>query len=85
MSNSIALASIQAGDGIAVVPVDVATPSVPIYNGLYIGVGGDVAVKGRGGVAVVFKNVPAGTILPITVTAVMNTNTTATNIVGFVA
>lgn len=54
------------------------------YSGLYIGGAGDVAVKGISGTAVTFVNVPAGTILPIVVNRVMSTNTTATNIVGFV-
>ena len=54
------------------------------YSGLYIGVTGDVAIKGIGGVAVTFKAVPAGTILPIGVNRVMATNTTATNILGLI-
>ena len=54
------------------------------YSGLYIGVTGDVAIKGIGGVAVTFKAVPAGTILPIVVNRVMATNTTATNILGLI-
>jgi hypothetical protein len=70
-----------ASDALAVTPSDTAENNC---HGLYIGVGGDVAVKGVGGTAVTFKNVPAGTILPILVTKVMATNTTATNILGFV-
>lgn len=54
------------------------------FSGLYIGVTGDVAVKGLGGVSAVFKGVPAGTILPIVVKRVMATGTTATNILGLI-
>lgn len=70
-----------ASDAVAVVPSD----SVQVgYSGLYIGVAGDVAVKGVSGTACTFTAVPAGTILPIVVNRVMSTGTTATNIVGFV-
>jgi hypothetical protein len=50
---------------------------------LYIGGAGDVSVKGpQMGAAVVFKAVPAGMILPVEVTSVMSTGTTATDIVA---
>jgi hypothetical protein len=72
-------------DCAAVTPSDTADNS---FVGLYVGGAGDVAVKseagGSGGAAVVFKAVPAGTILPIRTCRVMNTNTTATNITGFI-
>lgn len=49
---------------------------------LYIGVSGDVAVVTRGrSTSVVFKSVPIG-ILPVQVTKVLATGTTATNILG---
>ncbi len=49
---------------------------------LYIGVSGNVAVIPRGSAtAVTFLSVPIG-ILPVQVTKVMSTNTTATNIVA---
>ncbi len=52
---------------------------------LYIGGAGDVAVIPRGrSTAVTFVGVAAGTILPVQVSRVMSTNTTATNIVGLV-
>ncbi|HJR55352.1 MAG TPA: hypothetical protein VJ798_02140 [Rhizomicrobium sp.] len=70
-----------ASDAVAVTPSDTAENNC---HGLYIGTGGDVAVKGIGGVAVTFRNVPAGTILPILVNRVMAANTTAANILGFV-
>lgn len=49
---------------------------------LYIGVTGDVAViMADGGSAVTFTAVPVG-LLPVQVTKVMSTNTTATNIMA---
>ena len=49
---------------------------------LYIGVSGDVAVVTRGrSTSVIFKSVPIG-ILPVEVTKVLQTGTTATNILG---
>lgn len=49
---------------------------------LYIGVSGDVAVVTRGrSTSVVFKSVPVG-VLPVQVTKVLATGTTATNILG---
>lgn len=56
--------------------------------GIYVGTGGDVAVmpadqEGKTSpAAVTFKNVPAGTVLPIQVVKVMSTNTTASDMVG---
>lgn len=49
---------------------------------LYIGTAGDLAVTGTDGVTVVFKNVPAGTLLQIHAVTVNSTNTTASNIVA---
>jgi hypothetical protein len=54
------------------------------YFGIYVGTGGDVAVKtNQGATAVTFKNVPTGTIIPLRIVQVMSTNTTASDIVGF--
>ena len=51
--------------------------------GLYVGVTGDVtAVPSGGGAAVLFKAVPAGAILPISVIRVNATGTTASQIVA---
>lgn len=53
------------------------------YKALYVGGAGDVAVTTLGDSAnVTFKSVPAGTILPIGCVLVLQTGTTATNIVG---
>lgn len=50
---------------------------------VWVGGVGDLAVLMNGDtVAVTLAAVPAGTMLPISVTKVMSTNTSATNIVG---
>lgn len=52
---------------------------------VYVGVAGDVAVVPAAsptGDPVVFKNVPAGSVLPCQVVKVMSTNTTATDLVA---
>lgn len=52
-------------------------------RGLYIGGTGDVAVLFTdGGIAVTFASVPTGTILPVQVTKVLSTGTTATSILA---
>tara|TARA_R100000773_G_C4203633_1_gene105207 strand:- start:660 stop:905 length:246 start_codon:yes stop_codon:yes gene_type:complete len=52
-------------------------------SALYVGVGGDVVVTmANSATDVTFKNVPSGTFLPIAVTHVKSTNTTATNILA---
>ena len=61
---------------------------------LYVGVAGDVSVvmqgvRGSDGVeppttadAITFKNVPAGSILPVIIDFVASTNTTATDLIA---
>ena len=54
-----------------------------VARGVYVGVGGDIAVMGeKDSAAVTFKNCATGSILPIRVKRVMSTNTTATNLVS---
>lgn len=53
-----------------------------VSRGLYVGTSGDVAVTMYGGGNVTFANVPAGTILPVRVTVVLNSGTTASDIVA---
>jgi hypothetical protein len=48
---------------------------------IYVGGAGNVSVVTEGGDTVTFSNVPAGFILPLRVTKVRSTSTTATNIV----
>lgn len=52
---------------------------------LWVGGAGDVAVIALNDtVAVTIASVPAGTLLPIAVTKVMSTNTSASSIVGII-
>lgn len=61
----------------AVTPSD----STIIYSrGIWVGTGGNLAVTMYGGTTVTFANVPAGTLLPIKVSKVMLTGTTASDI-----
>jgi len=70
----------SADAAIAVTPND--STVLATTRGLYVGVSGDVAVVTKGhGTSVVFKNVPAG-ILPVRVTKVLSTGTTATDILA---
>lgn len=61
------------------------TPSDTVlqaYSGIYIGGAGNLAVVMESGDTVTFTAPPVGTILPIRVTKVMATNTTATLLIG---
>lgn len=49
---------------------------------LFIGTGGNIQVTMVGGQTVVFRNIAAGTFLPIQVKRVWATNTTASNIIA---
>lgn len=60
---------------LAVTPDD--TKMLPSNIGLYVGAGGDVAVVGTNGAPGLFKSVPAGTILPISIARLITTGTTA--------
>lgn len=69
-----------------VTPSDTALLS---YNGiprrtkaLYVGTAGNLAVKNDLGNAITLTAVPAGSVLPLAVTVVMSTNTTASTIVA---
>jgi hypothetical protein len=54
-----------------------------VSRALYVGVGGDVAVRMCGGAVVTLANVPSGTLLPIRIDRVLATGTTAGSLVGF--
>ena len=61
------------------------TPSDTVlqaYTGIYVGGAGNVAVTMESGDVVTFTAPPVGSILPIRVTKVMSTNTTATPLIG---
>lgn len=73
---------LESSAAVAVVPSDAVDLAVP-SRALYVGGAGDVtAIMTRGGNTVVFKAVPVGTTLPVSVSRVMVTGTTATNIVA---
>lgn len=73
-----------AAHAVAVSPSD--STALPfVSRGIYVGGTGNLAVVMQGDTtttAVTFASVQAGSLLPIRVTYVMNTNTTATNIVA---
>jgi hypothetical protein len=59
------------------------TTDIETCRALYIGATGDVSVETADpGVTLVFKNAQAGSILPVQVTRVNATGTTATNIIA---
>lgn len=71
-----------AHNGVAVTPSD-STPLPAGVRALWVGGAGDVAVVFvQGTAAVTLKAVDAGECLPVQVTKVMLTNTTATDIVA---
>lgn len=51
-------------------------------RGVWIGTGGDVAlILIDDSIALTYKNVPSGTLLPMSVKKVMSTNTTASDMI----
>ena len=71
----------QATDAAAVTPADADLPRLPSV-GLYVGVGGNIAVQTLDGTTVTFANVPDGAFLPLVVNQVLSTGTTATTILA---
>lgn len=67
-------------DAQAVTPSD---STVVSFFGFYVGVTGDVTVITAAGTTVTFTAVPAGQIIPLAVSKVKFTGTTAEDIVGF--
>lgn len=70
-----------ADNAAAVTPSDT-TDLTFISRALYVGTGGNIVVTMMGGGDVTFSNIPDGTILPIRVSRVKSTSTTASNIVN---
>jgi len=65
----------------AIVPSDGA--DLPeVTRALYVGGGGDVALRMVGGELVTFANLQAGALIPLRVVRVLATGTTATALVG---
>ena len=65
----------------AIVPSDGADLA-ELTRALYVGGGGDVALRMAGGEFVTLANLPAGTLIPLRVARVLASGTTATALVG---
>ena len=69
-------------DCFAITPSDV-TEYSKCLRGIYVGIGGDIAVVTQPGRdPVIFKNVGDGSSLNVNIYKIMNTDTTATDLVG---
>lgn len=66
----------------AIVPHDTNLLASGRTDAIYVGGAGNVSVKNVDGTVVTFIGVPVGTVLPIKVTVVRSTLTTATNLVA---
>ena len=74
-------ATVSAHSALAVTPSD--STVLPTTRGLWVGVAGNVAVvMSDDQNSITFVGVPAGSILPIQVTKVLATGTTATDIIA---
>ena len=70
--------------GFAITPSDDADLTVAT-RGIYVGGGGDITVDFvDSGTSIVLASVVAGTVLPIRVSRVYSTGTSATNLVGLI-
>lgn len=68
---------------VPIAPADATPIAAGPFCALYVGVAGDVQLCPRNSVTpVIFKAVPAGTVLRVAFQGVDATNTTATNMVG---
>ena len=73
--------SSPASSGTAIQPSD-ETPLPETSRALYIGAGGSLRVRMLSGESLDFEGVPAGALLPVRVTHVFATGTTARNLVA---
>ena len=80
-SNQTAIVSDPSSLYVAITPSDT-TDLANVANSIYIGGSGDLTVLRMDGVSVVFKAVPQGGMLPIRVSRVMATGTSATFLVA---
>ena len=71
--NAIAVTAVHAGSD---------QPLDDSHTALYVGVGGDVVLTLQSGSDATFKNLASGQLLPVQVTHVKATNTTATNMIA---
>lgn len=67
-------------DAVSITPND--TTIIPVPSAVYVGGTGHLEVVMYGGSTVIFKSVPAGTVLEINVTKIKAANTTATFIIA---
>jgi hypothetical protein len=75
--------SAPADDGFAIVPND--TTELPeVTRAIYVGTGGNIAVRMASGATLTFANVAGGSLLPARVTRVLAAGTTADQIIGLV-
>lgn len=72
----------QYKDAVAVTPHDSNAQTNLPCEALYVGGAGDVEVITKSGTTTLFKAVPVGTLIPIGVSRVRATNTTATYILA---
>lgn len=83
MSNPTPAAAVPAASKFfAVTPSDTADLA-PMALALYVGTGGDIVAQDPDGNEVTFSNVPQGAILPGRFRRVLNTSTTASNLIGY--
>lgn len=76
-------AGLSARNAAVVTPND-STDLSYVTRAVFVGTGGNLEVTMAGtGTAIVITGVPDGAFLPICVARILNTNTTATNIVAF--
>lgn len=67
----------------AITPDD-ATDLSEVTRALYIGVGGNVAMRFLSGQVLTFSNLAAGSVLPVRIDRVLAAGTTATGLIGLV-
>lgn len=53
-----------------------------VTRAVYVGSAGDLSAEMINGDVVTFKNVPSGTVLPVRVRRIRNSDTTASDIIG---
>ena len=70
-------------DAEEVIPSDSAGATGHVTRAIYVGTAGDVSVLMQGGATVTLTGVQAGSFLPLRVRQVLQTGTTAGDIVGF--
>lgn len=70
-------------DGFPITTSD-AAPVLEVTRAIYVGVAGDLTATFASGETVTFQNVAAGTILPIRISHVLTTGTTADALVGLI-